>query len=87
MNDAFNLILLLLLIGTALATVFSRDLLAAVVIFSSYSMIMSVLWLRLQAPDLALAEVAVGAGITTVLFVVTIFKARRSGGPGEEEGG
>ncbi len=84
MSWALNLVLLLLLMSTALAAVLAQDLLAAVVIFSSYSMVMSLLWLRLQAPDLALAEAAVGAGVTTVLFVVTIFKARRR--EGESDG-
>lgn len=83
MSWALNLVLLLLLMSTALAAVLAQDLLAAVVIFSSYSMVMSLLWLRLQAPDLALAEAAVGAGVTTVLFVVTIFKARRREGEGD----
>lgn len=77
MNWAFNLILITLLITTALGATMVRDLLAAVIIFSSYSMIMALLWQRLQAPDLALAEAAVGAGITTVLFIITIFKTSR----------
>ncbi len=76
MEPALNLILIALLVTTALLVTFSRDLLAAVIVYSAYSLIMSLLWLRLQAPDLALAEAAVGAGVTTVLFVVTIFKTR-----------
>ncbi len=89
MNWAFNLILIMLLITTALGATLARDLLAAAVIFSSYSMIMALLWQRLQAPDLALAEAAVGAGITTVLFIITIFKTgrgkRAEERPGAEE--
>ena len=77
MQHALGLVLIVLLIATALLASFSRDLLAAVIIFSVYSLIMSLLWLRLQAPDLALAEAAVGAGVTTVFFVVAIFKTRR----------
>jgi energy-converting hydrogenase B subunit D len=92
LNWAFNLILITLLITTALGATIARDLLAAVIIFSSYSMIMALLWQRLQAPDLALAEAAVGAGITTVLFIITIFKTGRGKraeertGKGEREG-
>ena len=77
MGTALSAILITLLVTTALIATFSKDLLAAVIVFSVYSLIMSLLWLRLQAPDLALAEAAVGAGVTTVLFVVTIFKTRR----------
>ncbi|NPV58224.1 MAG: DUF4040 domain-containing protein [Actinobacteria bacterium] len=77
MGTALNLVFIALLVATALLAVFARDLLAAVIIFSVYSLIMALMWQRLQAPDLALTEAAVGAGVTTVLFVVTIFKTRR----------
>jgi uncharacterized MnhB-related membrane protein len=77
MGHALNITFIVMLVVSALLAVFSRDLLAAVIIFSVYSLIMALMWQRLQAPDLALTEAAVGAGITTVLFVVTIFKTRR----------
>jgi uncharacterized MnhB-related membrane protein len=77
MGTALNLTFIVLLVVTALLAVFARDLLAAVIIFSVYSLIMALMWQRLQAPDLALTEAAVGAGVTTVLFVVAIFKTRR----------
>jgi uncharacterized MnhB-related membrane protein len=77
MGTALNLVLILLLLATALLAVTARDLLAAVIVFSVYSLIMALMWQRLQAPDLALTEAAVGAGVTTVLFVITIFKTRR----------
>jgi uncharacterized MnhB-related membrane protein len=77
MGTVLNLIFIVLMVATALLAVFARDLLAAVIIFSVYSLIMALMWQRLQAPDLALTEAAVGAGVTTVLFVVAIFKTRR----------
>ncbi len=77
METALNLTFIVLLVATALMAVWARDLLAAVIIFSVYSLIMALMWQRLQAPDLALTEAAVGAGVTTVLFVVTVFKTRR----------
>mgnify|MGYP005834876153 FL=1 len=77
MGTALNVTFIALLVSTALLAVWAKDLLAAVIIFSVYSLIMALMWQRLQAPDLALTEAAVGAGVTTVLFVVTIFKTRR----------
>ena len=77
MGTVLNFIFIVLMVATALLAVFARDLLAAVIIFSVYSLIMALMWQRLQAPDLALTEAAVGAGVTTVLFVVAIFKTRR----------
>ena len=44
------------------------------IIQMAYSMIMSVIWIILQSPDLAITEAAVGAGITGLLFLITLRK-------------
>ncbi len=72
----FELILLISLIVCAVAVAFTRDLLTSIVIFMSYSMIMCVIWILLQSPDLAITEAAVGAGVTSILFFVTLKKIR-----------
>ena len=64
--------LLTFLVVCALAVSASRNLLNAVIIFMAYSLVMAVLWVLLQAPDLAVTEAAVGAGVTSVLFFVTL---------------
>lgn len=72
-----NLITILLLgflIICAIAVSFNTKLLHSVLIYMVYSVIMSIVWIRLESPDLAVTEAAVGAGITTVLFFVTIKK-------------
>jgi uncharacterized MnhB-related membrane protein len=73
----FEFILMSFLILLAIAVVAIRDLLAATVIFSVYSLIMAIVFTQLRAPDVALTEAAVGAGITTLLFIVTIIKTTR----------
>jgi len=75
--QALNLLLLVSLIATALATCLLRNLLVAIILFSAFSLIMGIMWVTLRAPDLALAEIAAGAVVTTVLFVITIFKTQR----------
>jgi uncharacterized MnhB-related membrane protein len=35
---------------------------------------MSIIWILLESPDLAITEAAVGAGITSVLFFITLKK-------------
>ncbi len=40
----------------------------AVIIYMSYSVLMSVIWLLLESPDLAITEAAVGVGISGILF-------------------
>jgi len=73
----FEFILLSFLVILAIAVVFTRDLLAATVVFLVYSLIMAIVFTMLKAPDVALTEAAVGAGITTLLFIITIAKTTR----------
>ena len=70
--QALMTLLLIRLVVCAVAVSAQRKLLAAVIIFLSYSMIMSIVWLLLRAPDLAITEAAVGAGITSVLFFIAL---------------
>lgn len=70
----FTCILLLFLILCAISVSFSKNLLNAILIFMSYSLIMSILWMVLESPDLAITEAAVGAGVTSILFFVTLKK-------------
>ncbi len=72
-----DLVLLLFLVVCALEVMRTEDLLSAVIIFSAYSMVMAIVWQQLNAPDIAITESAVGAGITTMLFVAAISKTAR----------
>ncbi|MBO4670038.1 MAG: DUF4040 domain-containing protein [Lachnospiraceae bacterium] len=66
------LLLVLFLIVCALGAGFTKNLLVSIVIFMSYSLVMSIIWMFLSAPDLAITEAAVGAGVTSVLFFATL---------------
>ena len=70
----FQLILLLFLVVCAVSVSFSRNLLNSVLIYMSFSLIMSIVWLCLESPDLAITEAAVGAGVTSILFFATLKK-------------
>jgi len=72
-----NVILIVFLILCALAVERTKDLLGAVVIFAAYSLVMAVLWLLLRSPDVAMTEAAIGAGVTTIMFVAVISRTRR----------
>ena len=74
MNNLFTMIVLIFLVVCAAATCLSRNLLVSVVIFMAYSLLMSIVWMLLQSPDLAITEAAVGAGVTSILFFVTLKK-------------
>lgn len=62
-------LLVLALLLTAVGVLWSRDLFRAVVVFIAFGLLMALAWVRLQAPDIALAEVAIGAGLTGVLLL------------------
>ncbi|MDO4811415.1 MAG: DUF4040 domain-containing protein [Eubacteriales bacterium] len=70
----FRLILLSGLVICAVATALVKKLKAAVIIYMAYSVIMSVIWILLESPDLAITEAAVGAGITGILFFLTLHR-------------
>ena len=70
----FEMILLLSLVVCAVSVAFTRDLLTSIVIFMSYSLVMSIIWVLLESPDLAITEAAVGAGVTSLLFFITLKK-------------
>ncbi|HCM91942.1 MAG TPA: sodium:proton antiporter [Lachnospiraceae bacterium] len=72
----FIIILALFLIVCAIATCLHRTLLTSIIIFMAYSTIMSIIWALLESPDLAITEAAVGAGVTSILFFVTLKKIR-----------
>ncbi|MDE7207868.1 MAG: DUF4040 domain-containing protein [Lachnospiraceae bacterium] len=70
----FQIVLFVFLIVCAISVSFSKNLLNSIIIFMSYSLIMSIIWILLESPDLAITEAAVGAGITSILFFVTLKK-------------
>ena len=72
MMTTFRLILLVGLIVCAAATALTKKPMQAVIIYMAYSVIMSVIWIMLESPDLAITEAAVGAGITSLLLFLTL---------------
>ena len=72
MSTVFRILLLIGLLVCAVATALVKKPMRAVIIYMAYSIIMSVVWLLLESPDLAITEAAVGAGITGILFFLTL---------------
>lgn len=65
------------LIIAALFAIKQKDLILAVIGTSAVSVILSIFFFLLQAPDVALTEAAIGVALTTIIFVITIKKTRR----------
>lgn len=70
----FQIILLGFLVVCAISVSFSKNLLNSILIYMSYSLVMSLIWVCLESPDLAITEAAVGAGVTSILFFATLKK-------------
>ncbi len=66
---AFDLLLVLLLVGLAWQVVRGRVLFRSIVFFVAFGLVMAMIWGRLGVPDLALAEAAIGAGLTGALML------------------
>lgn len=62
---------------TAIGTALLRDVLSAIIIFAAYSLGMALLYTFLLAPDVAMTEAAIGAGVTTILLILTISRTVR----------
>ena len=86
--EALNVLLLVFILICAVAVSITKDLLTSIIIFMAQSIAMSVVWILLRAPDLAITEAAVGAGITTLLMFISLKKlhaVRVQGRKGEDE--
>ena len=69
-------ILLLILIITGAAAPLQKQPLLMVITYTTFGLVMSVLWMLLQAPDLAITEAAVGTGVSGVLFYLTLRRVK-----------
>ena len=69
-----EVLLLGFLIACALTAVLHRSIMITILTYMGFSIVMSVVWLFLQAPDLAITEAAVGAGVSSVLYFLCLRK-------------
>ena len=69
-------LLLILMVIAAISACTMRHILGSVIVFISYGLLMSIVWVFLQSPDLAITEAAVGAGISSILFFVALKRIR-----------
>ena len=83
--ELFQYLLLGFLVVCAISVSFSKNLLNSILTFMSYSLVMSIIWILLESPDLAITEAAVGAGVTSILFFVTLKKIHAMRGGEEDE--
>ncbi|MDE0768301.1 MAG: DUF4040 domain-containing protein [Opitutaceae bacterium] len=73
----FDSIILIFLVVTAIISLQVKDLLSASMIFGVYSFLMCLLWAGMAAVDVAFTEAAVGAGVSAVFLIATVFRTSR----------
>ena len=78
-------ILLVILLATGITAPLKKNAFLSVIIFTNFGLVMSIIWMLLQSPDLAVTEAAVGAGVTSILFFITLKKIHAIRGDEEED--
>jgi energy-converting hydrogenase B subunit D len=75
-TDYWIMVLLFILVVTALSMYFIKNLLHAVIVYGAYGLTMAIIWLLMNAPDLAITEAAAGI-CTTVLMIMVVYRTSR----------
>jgi uncharacterized MnhB-related membrane protein len=79
----FHALILLGLVISAATVICLRDLLASAIAFAAFSLLLALEFYILQAPDVAIAEAGIGAGLTTAIFIIAIRGTTRHEEPDE----
>jgi uncharacterized MnhB-related membrane protein len=70
-------LLVILMLIAAIAALIFKDLINAVIASCLVSLIASILFYFLQAPDVAMAEASIGAALVTAVFIIAIRRTKR----------
>ncbi len=80
MIGLFEIVIILLsafMIASAIIAIWFKDLLASIIALAVMSLLLSLYFYILQAPDVAIAEAGVGACLTTAILIITIRSTER----------
>lgn len=61
------------------------ELFKGIVLFIAFGLVLALAWVRLEAPDVALAEAAIGAGLTGALLLTTLARLKYNSGGSDRE--
>lgn len=71
------IVLGVIMIAAAIVAIVQKNLLSAIIAAGAISLLASVLYLVLAAPDVAMTEAAIGSGLTTLVFLFALNKIRK----------
>ncbi len=78
--NTIHIILPILIVAASIVAILLKDLLAAVIAVAAMSLLLSLEFYILQAPDVAIAQAGVGACLTTAIFIIAIKASKRMEG-------
>ena len=73
----FDILLLTLVAVCAIVSLNIKDLMGSAIVFGGYSFLICLVWTGMGAVDVAFTEAAVGAGVSTVFLIATIYNTSR----------
>ncbi|GAB2819256.1 Na(+)/H(+) antiporter subunit B [Streptomyces daliensis] len=85
MTDVLIAVALVLVAAAATAAVLNRDPVRQALVLSFLGMALALLFTFVQAPDVALSQLAVGSAVTPLMILLTVRKVKRGEREGEEE--
>lgn len=66
-----------IMVAAAFLAIYQKSLLSAIIVAGAISLLASVIYIVLAAPDVAMTEAAIGSGLTTIVFLYALNKVRK----------
>ena len=77
LTDLVHIVVPIIIVVASIFAVILRDLIAATIAVAAMSLLLSLEFYILQAPDVAIAQAGVGACLTTAIFIIAIRATKR----------
>ncbi|AFK07450.1 sodium:proton antiporter [Mesotoga sp. HF07.pep.5.2.highcov] len=76
--NVFSFIIGVVMVGLAIFAIEANKLLTSVIMLSAMGLLSVILFVIMKAPDVAITEASVGAGLTTAIFLLSLRKLKRA---------
>ncbi|WP_349770459.1 Na(+)/H(+) antiporter subunit B [Mesotoga prima] len=76
--NVFSFIIGVVMVGLAIFAIEAQKLLTSVIMLSAMGLLSVILFVIMKAPDVAITEASVGAGLTTAIFLLSLRKLKRA---------
>jgi len=76
--NVFSFVIGVVMVGLAIFAIEANKLLTSVIMLSAMGLLSVILFVIMKAPDVAITEASVGAGLTTAIFLLSLRKLKRA---------